>query len=258
MAAYETERVASVHHWNDTLFSFTTTRRPALRFESGQFLMIGQQVEGRPLLRAYSVASAAYDEHLEFLSIKVADGPLTSRLQHLRPGDELLVGSKPTGTLLLSDLLPGQRLFLFATGTGLAPFLSVVRDPQAYERFEQVMLVHGVRRVSDLAYRELLERELGDHPLVGEAAARKFLYYPTVTRETFRHQGRITAAVETGSAWKALGIAPLNRIHDRAMICGGPAILRGMRHALDKLGFAMSPGIGEPGEYLIERAFVEK
>ena len=152
MAALGTERVLSVRHWNDTLFSFTTTRDPSLRFENGQFVMIGLQVEQRPLLRAYSIASANYEEHLEFFSIKVANGPLTSRLQHLKEGDEIFVSKKPTGTLLLHDLLPGKHLYLLSTGTGLAPFMSLVKDPEMYERFEKIVLVHGVRQVNELAY----------------------------------------------------------------------------------------------------------
>ncbi|RYY95256.1 MAG: ferredoxin--NADP reductase, partial [Comamonadaceae bacterium] len=202
MAAFDTEHVLSVHHWNDTLFSFKTTRRPSLRFESGHFVMIGLEVNGKPLLRAYSVASAAYEEHLEFLSIKVPDGPLTSRLQHLKVGDPVLVGNKPTGTLVLPDLRPGRSVFLFATGTGLAPFMSLVRDPEIYERFERVVLVHGVRYVSELAYAQYLQEDLPHHELVGEAARRQLLYHPTVTREPFRNQGRLTGLIETGELCK--------------------------------------------------------
>ncbi len=153
MSTLTEQRVLSVRHWNDRLFSFTTTRDPGLRFRSGHFLMMGLEVDGRPLLRAYSVASAHYEDHLEFYSIKVPDGPLTSRLSHIRPGDSVFVGRKPTGTLVLSNLLPGRRLYLFGTGTGLAPFMSLIRDPEVYERFEQVVVVHGVRTVSELGYR---------------------------------------------------------------------------------------------------------
>ena len=220
--------------------------------------MLGLQVEGKPLLRAYSVASAAYEEHLEFLSIKVPDGPLTSRLQHLKVGDAVLVGNKPTGTLVLPDLRPGRNVFLFATGTGLAPFMSLVRDPEIYERFERVVLVHGVRFASELAYAQYLQEELPHHELVGEDVRHKLLYYPTVTREPFRHQGRVTSLVETGALCKALDLPPLDPAQDRAMICGGPDMLRDMRSALDKLGFRISPGVGEPGDYVIERAFAEK
>ena len=258
MAAFDTEQVLSVHHWNDTLFSFTTTRGASLRFESGHFVMIGLEVDGRPLARAYSVASAAYEEHLEFLSIKVPGGPLTSRLQHLKVGDPVLIGKKPTGTLVVSDLRPGRTVYMFATGTGLAPFMSLIRDPETYARFERVVLVHGVRFVSELAYSNYIQHELQHHPLVGDDAKGKLLYYPTVTREPFRNHGRITGLIETGVLTKALALPPLDGLHDRAMICGGPDMLRDTRAALDKLGFHVSPGIGEAGDYVIERAFAEK
>jgi ferredoxin--NADP+ reductase len=258
MAAFNTERVLSVHHWNETLFSFTTTRGTSLRFESGHFVMIGLEVAGRPLARAYSVASAAYEEHLEFLSIKVPDGPLTSRLQHLKVGDAVLIGAKPTGTLVVTDLLPGRTVYLFATGTGLAPFMSLIRDPEIYAKFERVVLVHGVRYVSELAYSDYIQHELPHHELVGEDVRHKLLYYPTVTREPFRHQGRVTGLIETGQLAKSLGLPPLDARHDRAMICGGPDMLRDTRAALDKLGLRVSPGIGEAGDYVIERAFAEK
>ncbi|RYY64245.1 MAG: ferredoxin--NADP reductase [Comamonadaceae bacterium] len=258
MAAFDTEHVLSVHHWNDTLFSFKTTRGSSLRFESGHFVMIGLQVDGKPLLRAYSVASAAYEEHLEFLSIKVPNGPLTSRLQHLKVGDPVLVGKKPTGTLVVSDLLPGRTVFLFATGTGLAPFMSLIRDPELYERFDKVVLVHGVRYVSELAYADYIQHELPQHELLGEEVRAKLVYHPTVTREPFRNQGRLTGLIETGELCKALGLPPLDPKHDRAMICGGPDMLRDTRSALDKQGFQVSAGIGQAGDYVIERAFAEK
>lgn len=258
MAAHDIEHVLSVHHWNDTLFSFTTTRGPSLRFESGHFVMIGLEVDGRPLMRAYSIASPHYAEHLEFLSIKVQDGPLTSRLQHLKVGDPLLVGRKPTGTLVLSDLLPGRHLYLFATGTGLAPFMSIIRDPETYERFEKVILVHGVRQVSELAYAPLIERDLPHDEFLGGEVSRKLVYYPTVTREVFRNQGRLPALMESGALCKAIGLPQLDPSCDRAMICGGPGMLKDTRDVLDKLGFRISSGIGDAGDYVIERAFVEK
>ena len=198
MAAHITEKVLSVHHWNDTLFSFTTTRDRSIRFENGQFVMIGLEVNGKPLMRAYSIASANYEESLEFFSIKVPDGPLTSRLQHLQPGDNLLVSRKPTGTLLLSDLLPGRYLYLFSTGTGMAAFMSVIRDLDVYDRFEKVILIHGVRQVSELAYHDYITKELPHHEYLGEAISEKLIYYPTVTREPFRNQGRLTDLVESG------------------------------------------------------------
>jgi len=258
MAAFNTETVLDVHHWNQSLFSFKTTRDPSLRFRNGHFVMLGLEVDGKPLMRAYSVASANYEETLEFLSIKVPGGPLTSRLQHLKPGDTVLVSRKPAGTLVIDDLRPGRRLFLFGTGTGLAPFLSIVRDPETYERFEKVILVHGVREVSELAYSEYLQTELPGNEFFGELVQERLLYYPTVTREPFRHRGRVTDLVESDTLTADLGIAPLAPDTDRAMICGGPSMLADMRAILDARGFSISPSQGVPGDYVIERAFVEK
>ena len=258
MAAFDIQHVLSVHHWNDTLFSFTTTRGQSLRFESGQFVMIGLEVDGRPLLRAYSIASPHYADHLEFFSIKVPDGALTSRLQHLRVGDPVLVGCKPTGTLVLSDLPPGRHLYLLATGTGLAPFLSIIRDPEVYERFRKVVLVHGAREASDLAYAQLIEHDLPHDEFLGEAATRQLIYLPVVTREAFRHQGRLPDLIASGALAHKVRLAPLDPTLDRAMLCGGPAMLRDTRDALDRLGFKSSPGLGQPGGYVIERAFVER
>ena len=257
MAAFEPERVLSVHHWNDTLFSFTTTRGQSLRFESGHFVMIGLQVNGKPLLRAYSIASPAWEENLEFLSIKVPDGPLTSRLQNLKVGDELLVGRKPTGTLVISDLLPAKNLYLFGSGTGLAPFMSVIRDPETYERFEKVILVHGVRFISELAYRDYIAEDLLKIEGLGEEIAEKLVYYPTVTREPFINEGRITKAISEQQIAARTGLPPINPETDRAMLCGSPHMLRDVAAELDKLGFKVSPGIGQAGDYVIERAFVD-
>ena len=258
MAAVEPEKVLSVHHWNESLFSFTTTRSDSLRFESGQFVMIGLHVDGRPLLRAYSIASATYDEHLEFFSIKVPNGPLTSRLQHLTVGDELLVGRKPTGSLLLTDLKPGKHLYFLSTGTGLAPFLSLIRVPEAYEQYEKIILVHGVRTVSELAYADFITKELPEHEYLGEDVREKLIYYPTVTREPFRNQGRLTDLIESGKLFDDIGLPPLNPETDRAMLCGSPAMLEDTCALLNARGFNISPRIGEAGDYVIERAFVEK
>jgi ferredoxin--NADP+ reductase len=252
------ERVLSVHHWNDTLFSFRTTRDPALRFRNGHFVMLGLPVEGKPLLRAYSVASANHDEHLEFLSIKVPNGPLTSRLQHLQPGDELIVGRKPVGSLVVDDLRPGRHLYLLSTGTGLAPFMSIIQDPETYERFEKVVLIHGVRLVSELAYGDFIESGLPQHEFLGELVRDKLIYYPTVTREAFRHQGRLTDVIASGRLSEDIGLPPLDPAHDRAMICGSPAMLADSCSLLDARGFQISPRQGELGDYVIERAFVEK
>jgi len=252
------ERVLSVHHWNDTLFSFKCTRDPGLRFRNGHFVMLGLPVEGKPLMRAYSVASANHDEHLEFFSIKVPNGPLTSRLQHLQPGDEVIVGRKPVGSLVLDDLRPGRHLYLLSTGTGLAPFISIIQDLDAYERFEKVVLIHGVRQVSELAYARFIEQELPNHEHLGELVRDKLLYYPTVTREPFRHQGRLTEVIESGRLFSDLGLPPLDAALDRAMICGSAAMLADSCQLLDARGFHISPRQGEQGDYVIERAFVEK
>jgi ferredoxin--NADP+ reductase len=258
MAVMEEERVLSVHHWNDTLFSFTTTRGPGLRFENGHFVMVGLRVDGKPLLRAYSIASCNYEEHLEFLSIKVPDGPLTSRLQHLQVGDSILVSQKPVGTLVVRDLRDGETLYLLATGTGLAPFMSIIRDPETYERFRKVVLVHGVRLVSELAYHDYITRELPQHELIGPMVAEQLIYYPTVTREAYSHQGRLTTLIESGKLFEDIGLPPLDPARDRAMICGSPGMLAECAAMLDARGFAISPASGVQGDYVIERAFAEK
>ena len=258
MSNFISETVTSVHHWNDTLFTFRTTRDPGLRFINGQFVMIGLEVNGKPLMRAYSIASANYEEHLEFFSIKVQDGPLTSRLQHLQPGDKLLVSKKPTGTLVLRDLKPGKRLFLFATGTGLAPFMSLIHDPETYERFEKVILIHGVRWTNELAYHDYIEQDLKEHEYLGEEIRNKLIYYPTVTREPFRNTGRQTDLITSGKIFADLGEPPLDPATDRGMICGSPAMLKEISLMLDSYGFQISPHIGEAGDYVIERAFVEQ
>jgi ferredoxin--NADP+ reductase len=257
MSHFNEERVLSVRHWNDSLFSFTTTRNAGFRFRNGHFVMIGLEVEGKPLLRAFSVVSANYDEHLEFYSIKIPDGALTSRLQHIQPGQSVLVGRKPTGTLLVDNVRPGKRLYLLATGTGLAPFMSIIRDPETYERFEHVVVAHGVRRISDLGYRSVIEEELPRHELVGELVQKQLLYYPTVTREPFRHMGRVTDLVESGKMMADLGLPNLDPEHDRVMICGSPAMLGDLVTLLKGRGFHEG-NTDHQGEYVIERAFVEK
>ena len=257
MSAFLNETVLSVHHWTDRLFSFTTTRDQALRFSNGHFTMIGLRVDGKPLLRAYSIVSPNYEDHLEFLSIKVQDGPLTSRLQHIQVGDKIVVGKKPTGTLLIDYLLPGKNLYLFGTGTGLAPFLSVVRDPETYEKFEKVILVHGVREVAELAYHDYLTQELPDHEFLGDMVTEQMLYYPTVTREPFKNQGRITTLLENGKLQKDLGLPKFDPEYDRAMLCGSPALLKDMKHLLESRGF-LEGNTTKPGDFVVERAFVEQ
>lgn len=257
MSAFYEERVLSVHHWTDRLFSFTTTRDPGLRFSNGHFTMIGlRQESGKPLLRAYSIASANYEEHLEFLSIKVPDGPLTSRLQHIQPGDTIVVGKKPTGTLVIDYLLPAKNLYLMGTGTGLAPYLSIIRDPDTYERFEKVIVVHGVRQVNELAYRDYITKELPQHEFLGETVSQQLLYYPTVTREPFERQGRIPQLVESGQMARDLGLPQLNPETDRVMICGSPEMLRDLKAMCERLGFKEG-NTSTPGDFVIERAFAE-
>jgi ferredoxin--NADP+ reductase len=257
MSAFNTERVLSVHHWTDRLFSFTTTRDASLRFSNGHFTMLGLQVNGKPLLRAYSIVSPNYEEHLEFLSIKVPEGPLTSRLQHIQVGDPVIVGRKPTGTLLIDYLLPGRRLYLLGTGTGLAPFMSIIRDPATYEKFERVVLVHGVRQIDELAYHQLVTDHLPKHEFLGEMVSRQLLYYPTVTRETYRNMGRITELIDQGRIFGDLGLPPLDAAHDRVMLCGSPGMLRDLKHRFEQQGFSEG-NTSTPGHLVVERAFAEQ
>jgi ferredoxin--NADP+ reductase len=254
--AFYVERVTWVRHWTDSLFSLRTTRDPGLRFASGQFVMLGLEVEGKPLLRAYSIASAHYDPELEFYSIKVADGPLTSRLQKIAEGDEILIGKKPTGTLVLDGLRPGRNLYLLGTGTGLAPFLSLVRDPEVYERFDKVIVTHTVREVADLNYRQFLSHELPNHPDLGEWVAPKLIYYPTVTREAFATQGRITDLMASGKLFADIGLPALDRSRDRLMLCGGPSVLADLKALLLAQGYEEG-SVASPGDFVLERAFVE-
>ena len=257
MSKYAEERVTDVRHWTDTLFSFRTTRDPSFRYRNGEFVMIGLEVEGRPLVRAYSVASANYEDELEFYSIKVQDGPLTSRLQHLKVGDPIMVGKKPTGTLVLDNLAPGRNLYLLGTGTGLAPFVSIIKDPEAYERFEKVILVHGCRRIGELAYGELVTETLPNDELVGEMIRDALIYYPTVTREPFKNNGRITNLMSSGKLFEDIGLPPMSVENDRFMICGGPGILTDARQLLLDGGY-VEGNHGEAGHFVIEKAFVEK
>jgi ferredoxin--NADP+ reductase len=257
MSGFHQEQVLSVHHWTDTLFSFITTRDPSFRFLNGQFTMIGLEVDGRPLLRAYSMASANYEEKLEFFSIKVEDGPLTSRLQHLREGDIILVNRKATGTLIHDNLLPGRNLYMLGTGTGLAPFLSIIKDPETYDRYEKVILVHGCRQIAELAYGELITEDLPQHELLGESVQQKLIYYPTVTREPFHNRGRVTDLIRSGKLFDDLGLPPMDAAADRFMLCGSPAMLEELRNMLAHAGFAEG-NHHEPGHYVIEKAFVEK
>jgi ferredoxin/flavodoxin---NADP+ reductase len=257
MSAFNEERVLSVHHWTDKLFTFTTTRDPGLRFSNGHFTMIGLRINGKPLLRAYSIVSANYEEHLEFLSIKVPDGPLTSQLQHMKVGDTIIVGKKPTGTLLIDYLNPGKRLYMLSTGTGMAPFMSIIRDPETYERFEQVILVHGVRNKDELAYHDLVTEHLPAHEFLGEMVSSKLRYYPTVTREAYKNMGRVTTLMESGKLFSDLGVPPIDPAVDRVMICGSPGMLRDIKHMLEGKGFKEG-NTSKPGDFVIERAFAEQ
>lgn len=257
MSNFYEERVLSVHHWTDTLFSFTTTRDTTFRFKNGQFTMIGIKVNEKPLLRAYSVVSTNYDENLEFFSIKVPDGPLTSRLQNLKVGDPIIIGKKATGTLVLDNLKDGKRLFLLGTGTGLAPFLSLIRDPETYERYEKVVLVHGCRQVAELAYGEQITQHLPNDEFLGEMIREQLIYYPTVTREPFRNRGRITDLLTSGQIFEDIGQGPLDPASDRFMLCGSPQMLVDLKQIFESHG--MEEGNhGEAGDYVIERAFVER
>lgn len=255
--SFPRETVLEITHHTDKLFSFKTTRAPSFRFESGQFTMIGLEIDGKPVMRAYSMASATYDEHLEFFSIKVPEGPLTSRLQHIRPGDQILVSPKPTGTLISGNLRPGSRLFLFSTGTGFAPFASILRDPGTYERFSSVLAVNGARQVAELQYAGQVVTALRTHEFLGELVADRLTYYASVTREAYCHTGRITDLIETGKLFDDLGGPPLSPETDRAMICGNPNMLVDMRKLLEERGF-LEGSSGNPGDYVVEKAFAER
>jgi len=261
-AAQSVETVLWVKHWTDRLFSFAITRPASFRFRSGEFVMIGlppreELGEKKPILRAYSIGSPSFAEELEFFSIKVPDGPLTSRLQQIQPGDQVLLGKKPTGTLVLDAVRPGKRLFLFGTGTGLAPWLSVARDPDAYSRFEKVIVAHGVREVKELAYRDFFTSEIFDDPLVGDEARTQLVYYPTVTREPFERQGRFTDLIESGQLFRDLGLDTdrFDPENDRAMLCGSMAMIKDTAALLEAHGLKEGSN-AEPGDFVIERAFV--
>jgi ferredoxin--NADP+ reductase len=257
MSAFHREKVLSVHHWTDTLFSFKATRDASFRFQNGQFAMIGLEVDGKPLLRAYSMASANHEESLEFFSIKVANGPLTSRLQKIQEGDTILVGRKAVGTLIADNLLPGKRLLLLSTGTGLAPFASLIKDPDIYERYEHVVLVHGCRQVSELAYGEQVVKALVEDEMFGELMKDRFIYYPTVTREPFRNRGRITDLITSEQLFNDIGLPPLDIETDRIMMCGSPHMLEDLKVLFEERNF-IEGSHSIPGHFVIEKAFVER
>ncbi len=253
-AATTSETVLSVTHHTDMLFSFVVTRPPGFRFSSGEFVMLGLELDDRPLLRAYSIASPAWADTLEFYSIKVPDGPLTSRLQKIAPGDRVMLGRKPTGTLVTHALTPAKRLWLLSTGTGVAPFASLARDPEVYERFSEVILVQGCRRAADLAFAERLAATLADDPLVGDEARGAFRFVPSLTREPFALHGRIPDLIASGRLAEHLGTPAFSVEDDRVMICGSPGLLVSLRGLLEPKGFREGTA-SAPGDYAIERAF---
>ena len=256
LALPDAQTVTAVRHWTDRLFSFRVTRPQSLRFRSGEFVMIGLPGDnGKPLLRAYSIASPSWDEELEFYSIKVPDGPLTSKLQHIRPGDQIILRPKPVGTLVHDALLPGRRLWFLATGTGIAPFASLMRDPETYEKYEQVIMMHTCRTAAELEYGRQLVAGLYDDPLIGEMVEGKLRYYPTTTREASRHMGRITDNLTGGRVFTDLGTPPMDPGQDRAMVCGSLAFNVDVKEVLE--GFGLREGANsDPREYVVEKAFV--
>ncbi|MCL7466022.1 ferredoxin--NADP reductase [Phaeovulum sp. NW3] len=252
----DAQTVTAVTHWTDTLFSFRVTRPASLRFRSGEFVMIGLLDDrGKPLLRAYSIASPNWDEELEFYSIKVPDGPLTSRLQHIQPGDQIILRPKPVGTLVHDALLPGKRVWFLATGTGIAPFASLMRDPETYEKYDQVIMMHTCRTVAELEYGRQLVEGLKDDELIGEMVEGKLLYYPTTTREDFHHTGRITDNLTSGKVFADLGLMPMDPASDRAMVCGSLAFNIDVKKVLEDFGLREGAN-SEPREYVVEKAFV--
>lgn len=253
----DAQTVTEVKHWTDRLFSFRVTRPQSLRFRSGEFVMIGLMGEnGRPLLRAYSIASPAWDDELEFYSIKVPDGPLTSKLQHIQPGDQIILRPKPVGTLVHDALLPGKRLWLLATGTGFAPFASLLREPETWEKYDQVIMMHTCREVAELAYGQELVAKLREDELIGELIGGKLFYYPTTTREDFSHMGRVTDNLTSGKVFRDLGLEEgLTAERDRAMICGSLAFNVDVKAILEAAGLREGAN-SDPGHFVVEKAFV--
>ncbi|MEY4982345.1 MAG: hypothetical protein RIR62_611 [Pseudomonadota bacterium] len=252
----DAQTVTQVTHWTDRLFSFRVTRPQSLRFRSGEFVMIGLLGDnGKPLLRAYSIASPAWDEELEFYSIKVPDGPLTSKLQHIKPGDEIILRPKPVGTLVHDALLPGKRLWFLATGTGIAPFASLMREPETYEKYDQVIMMHTCREVAELEYGRQLVDSLKDDPLIGEMVGDKLLYYPTTTREDFHHMGRVTDNLTSGKVFADLGLPAMNPAEDRAMVCGSLAFNVDVKKILEDFGLTEGAN-SDPQQFVVEKAFV--
>lgn len=252
----DAQTITKVTHYTDRLFSFRVTRPQSLRFRSGEFVMIGLLGDnGKPILRAYSIASPSWDDELEFYSIKVPDGPLTSKLQNIQVGDDIILKTKPVGTLVIDALVPGKRLFMFSTGTGFAPFASLTRDPEVYEKFEEVIVTHTCRDVAELEYSKELARSLPDDPLIGEFVSGKLRYYPTTTRENSENMGRITTLIENGKLFGDLGIEDLNPQTDRVMLCGSMAFNTDLRTLLEARGFEEGAN-SKPATFVLEKAFV--
>lgn len=249
------ERVVSVRHYTDKLFSFRITRPQAFRFRSGEFVMIGLPNAEKPVFRAYSIASPAWDEEIEFFSIKVPDGPLTQHLQRIQPGDTVLMRQKSTGTLVLDALTPAKRLWMISTGTGIAPFASLMRDPETYEKFDQVILTHTCRDVAELVYGNDLAQGLVDDPLIGELAAGRFTHYATTTRENHPKMGRITTLIESGQLFTDLEVPPFDPAVDRVMICGSMDMIRDVKALVETFGLTEGAN-NKPAEFVVERAFV--
>ncbi|KPN63330.1 ferredoxin--NADP reductase [Aliiroseovarius crassostreae] len=263
----DAQTVTEVKHYTDRLFSFRCTRPASLRFRSGEFVMIGlmgdpdpKTGKQKPLLRAYSIASPSWDEEMEFYSIKVQDGPLTSKLQHIQPGDEVILRPKPVGTLVHDALIPGKRIWFFATGTGFAPFASLLREPQTYEDYDEVIITHTCREVGELTYgRDLIEALKDDELLnevIGEGFWKKIKYYPTTTREESPKMGRITDLMRSGEAFKDLGVEPICPKNDRAMICGNLAFNLELKEMLEEYGLTEGAN-SKPAEYVVEKAFLD-
>ena len=251
------ETVLEVKHYTDRLFHFRTTRSSGTRFRDGEFLMIGLEADGKPLLRAYSVASPNYEDYMEWFSIKVPDGPLTSRLQHMNVGDEVITNTKAVGTLVMDNLKSGRNLYMLATGTGVAPFMSLVRGLETYEKYEKVILLWSTREVKELAFMDMLEN-LNNHPVWGEVTQGNFLFYPSVTREDFKNTGRITDAIFNGSVYDKLGVPVFDKNQDSAMICGSMDMnMEFKRYFEDKLG-CVEGSSNTPGDFVLEKSFVEK
>ncbi len=249
------ERVTDVTHYTDRLFRFRVTRPQSLRFRSGEFVMLGLPSEGKPLLRAYSIASPSWDEGLEFFSIKVPGGPLTEKLQNIEPGDEILLRPKTTGTLVHDALTPGKRLFMLSTGTGIAPFISIIRDPESYEKFGQLILTQTCRTKAELKYGIDCVTATQADPLIGELAQNQLLHFFSTTREASEHQGRITELIQNKSFFNAMALTTFDPTHDRIMLCGSIAMIKDVKAMIEPMGFTEGSH-SEPGTFVVERAFV--